>query len=209
MPFIIGGLTLVAVVAIVAVVRILRRGTASGALSADPQRPAQSARGVVPSGQASTSQAIATASTPALPPATSIAGASRTATTHVLIVDDSAIMRTSLAALFGQAGFRTASVEDGGAAVRWVQRHGMPPLVTLDMEMPGMSGMDTLRALHDLPGEPKVQAVFVTTRAHERIREAATQLGALAFFSKPYNSADLLAVAHQAACGSPAQAMAH
>lgn len=144
---------------------------------------------------------------PVQPPSNAIAGAPVKpvmATTPaqpptVLIVDDSPIVRRTLETTFSKAGYRIASAESGEAAVQWVRSNGMPPLVTLDMEMPGMNGLDTLRALHDLPAQRPVRAVFITSKNHERVRDIAEPLGAVAFFSKPYSNVDLLAVAQRVA----------
>jgi CheY-like chemotaxis protein len=108
-------------------------------------------------------------------------------------------VRRTLASTFGKAGYRVATADSGEAAIAWVQEHGMPPLITLDMEMPGMNGLETLRALHEMRSERPVQAMFVTSKNHERVRGIAEPLGAIAFFSKPYADDALLAAAQGAA----------
>lgn len=122
----------------------------------------------------------------------------------VLIVDDSPVMRRSLTALFSKAGYRTACAADGSAALSWVRGNGVPSLVTLDMEMPGMDGRETLEALQGLSSDRAVRAVFVTNKMQgEHARSIATQTGVVGFFSKPYDPAELLALAHRVAPLAP------
>ena len=115
----------------------------------------------------------------------------------ILIVDDSLVMQRSLAHLFRGAGYGTAVAEHGEAALQWVATHGMPSLITLDMEMPGRNGVETLRELYTLGGSQPVPAIFITTRQQAGLRETTAPMGVLGYFSKPFIPEDLLAVARQ------------
>jgi two-component system, OmpR family, response regulator len=118
----------------------------------------------------------------------------------VLIVDDSPIMRRTLMSLFAKVGYHTASAESGDAAVAWVRGNGLPGFITLDMEMPGMDGLQTLDALHALGASGELRAAFVTSKVQsDRVREVASGKGAIGFFSKPYDPAALLGLAQRMA----------
>jgi two-component system OmpR family response regulator len=71
----------------------------------------------------------------------------------ILLVDDDALMRRSLTFHLEQAGYQVqtaANAEDGIALVL----HSPPDLVMLDIDLPGMDGLDALRKLkaqHDFP----------------------------------------------------------
>ena len=118
----------------------------------------------------------------------------------VLIVDDSPIMRRTLMSLFDKVGYRTAGADSGDAAVAWVRGNGLPGFMTLDMEMPGMDGLQTLDALRALGAAGEVRAAFVTSKIQsERVREVATGKGAIGFFSKPFDPAALLGLAQRMA----------
>ena len=86
---------------------------------------------------------------------------------RVLIVDDSRIFRAALQdALEGRPGIRVVgSVWSGEKALEFV-RHSPPDLVTLDVNMPGQGGLETLSDIQDLnasrPGQPPVGVLLVS-----------------------------------------------
>jgi chemosensory pili system protein ChpA (sensor histidine kinase/response regulator) len=126
---------------------------------------------------------------PAAPPATQ---------PLVLIVDDSPFMRRSLVDLYESSGFRLATAEDGEAALAAIAHSGMPDLISLDMEMPRMNGLEMLSILRQLPGGQEVPVFMISTRGQERHRQAALQAGVTRYFIKPYDSEDVLAAAREA-----------
>lgn len=168
-----------------------------------PERPATApARTAAP-------PAVRTPATSRAPVAPPMSAAGSAAEPLVLIIDDSPVMRRTLAALFGKAGYRTAIAVDGEAAVAWIRANGVPSLVTLDMEMPGMDGRQTLDALHALAGPRPLRAVFVTNKMQsEQVRASATQKGAIGFFSKPFDPAELIALAGRVAPVAPSRVAA-
>jgi len=56
---------------------------------------------------------------------------------RILIVDDEAGIRSSLAGILGDEGFETTVCEDGAAALMSLEQAGPPDLVLLDIAMPG------------------------------------------------------------------------
>jgi DNA-binding response OmpR family regulator len=108
---------------------------------------------------------------------------------HILIVDDDALMRRSLAFNLEQAGYRAStagSAEDALAKVH-LER---PDLVLLDIGLPGMDGLDGLRQLKeqfDLP------VIFVTARRRELDEVVGLELGADDYVTKPFDVNVLLA----------------
>jgi DNA-binding response OmpR family regulator len=104
-------------------------------------------------------------------------------------------MRRSLAEVYAGAGFRVETAEDGEAALGVIARLGMPALISLDMEMPRMNGMEMLAVLRQLPGGQAVPVFMITTRGQERHRKAALSAGVTRYFIKPFDNDDLLAAA--------------
>ena len=92
-------------------------------------------------------------------------------------------MRRSLAFHLEQAGYQVqtaASAEDALAIVH----HSPPNLVLLDIGLPGMDGLDTLRQLksqHDLP------VIFLTARRRELDEVVGLELGADDYITKPFD----------------------
>lgn len=113
-------------------------------------------------------------------------------TARVLIVDDSRIFRSALqAALADQAEIDVVgSVFSGQKALEFLQATP-PDVVTLDVEMPGMDGLETLRAIQRLnatrPPESAIGVIMVSahTRRGADITIRALQDGAFDFIAKP------------------------
>lgn len=109
--------------------------------------------------------------------------------TRVLVVDDSPLMRAEIARVLTGEGHAVTEAESGIAACAQVARQAFD-LVTLDIEMPGLSGFETLRILKSrCPDLPVVMISSLSTleRAIEAIR-----LGAYDYVSKPINRDDLV-----------------
>lgn len=108
---------------------------------------------------------------------------------HILIVDDDALMRRSVSFKLEQAGYRTStagSAEDALAAARREQ----PDLILLDVGLPGMDGMQALR---EFQKEMDVPIIFVTARRRELDEILGLEMGADAYITKPFNPDVLLA----------------
>jgi len=130
----------------------------------------------------------------AAPPARAGAAA-QVAKPLALIVDDSLFMRRSLTEVYEGGGFRVETAEDGEEALAIIARGGLPDLVSLDMEMPRMNGLEFLSVFRQLPGGQGVPVFMITTRGQERHRKAALAAGVSRYFIKPFDSEDLLAAA--------------
>jgi len=109
---------------------------------------------------------------------------------YILLVDDDALMRRSLALILEQAGYRTgtsANAEDALASAR----RDRPDLVLLDIGLPGMDGLDALRHFKD---QLAVPVIFLTARRRNLDQILGLELGADDYITKPFE-ADVL-VAH-------------
>ena len=110
-------------------------------------------------------------------------------TEQILLIDDDALLRRSLAFALERAGYAVtlaASAEEGLALLADVQ----PQLVLLDIGLPGMDGLDALRQLRrraDLP------VIFVTARRRELEQVLGLELGADDYVTKPFDVEVLLA----------------
>jgi len=109
--------------------------------------------------------------------------------THILFVEDNALLRRSLAFNLGSAGYRvttSANAEDALA----LSRRDPPDLVLLDIGLPGMDGLDALPQFRDRIGVP---VIFLTGRRRQLDEALGLELGADDYITKPFDESVLLA----------------
>lgn len=105
--------------------------------------------------------------------------------TRVLIVDDSATMRAILSRLLGsQPDIEVIGVAASAMEARGMIREMNPDVVTLDIEMPGMNGLDFLAKIMELRPMPVVIVSGITQKGCETTIRAL-ELGAVDCYAKP------------------------
>lgn len=111
----------------------------------------------------------------------------------VLIVDDEVPMTIMLERIFAREGYRVEIVHDGLSALDAAQRF-LPDLILLDIMMPGISGLDVLRALRERQATASIPTILVTAKAREASDvEQGLNLGADDYLYKPFEPRELLA----------------
>ncbi len=108
---------------------------------------------------------------------------------HILLVDDDALMRRSLAFNVEQAGYRTSSAGNAEDALA-LARRDPPDLILLDIGLPGMDGLDALRNFQQQADTP---IIFVSARRRELDQALGLELGADDYVTKPFDINVLLA----------------
>lgn len=106
---------------------------------------------------------------------------------RILVVDDSAVIREMLSDSITEAdGFELVATAGGGkeALARIEQHH--PDLVTLDIQMPGMNGLETLDEILKRAPTPVIMVSSLAKRAAD-ITLQALELGAIDYVAKPDN----------------------
>ncbi|SFM58632.1 HAMP domain-containing protein [Variovorax sp. OV329] len=111
-----------------------------------------------------------------------------------LIVDDDVRNIFALATVLEAQGMRVSSAENGQDAIRLVQTEPDIDVVLMDIMMPEMDGMQTMRELRKLPGGKHLPLVAVTAKAMKGDREKCIEAGAWDYLAKPVETAQLLAV---------------
>lgn len=114
---------------------------------------------------------------------------------RVLVVDDSATMRSIVRKLLSASRFRLeiAEAEDGIQALKQIGT-GRFDFVVLDYNMPGLNGVETLSEIKRQ--YPRVGVVIMSSAQHEGVAERARAAGAAAFLRKPFYASDIDAVLH-------------
>jgi DNA-binding NtrC family response regulator len=101
----------------------------------------------------------------------------------VLVVDDDPTQRRLVQAVLDREGFAVVHAENGGEAIDRMTKGGGADVVLLDMVMPGLSGMDTLKELRNSGvGTP---VIMLTANGGVDLVVKAMQAGAQDFFIKP------------------------
>lgn len=116
----------------------------------------------------------------------------------VLVVDDSLTMRLALTQTLGHAGFRVLTARDGQEALELIRTNGLPSLVTLDIEMPRMDGLETLYAIRNTEGGAEIPVFMLTSRSGHKHKRTAMKLGATRYFTKPYHDREFLRAVQEA-----------
>ncbi len=101
---------------------------------------------------------------------------------RVLVIDDDPGIRELLEAQVSRLGYRVLSAPDGEAALEMLEE-SRPDLVTLDVILPGMGGLDTLRQLKQRL--PEVPVVMLSGHGQAPVIVEAMRLGASDFLRKP------------------------
>lgn len=110
---------------------------------------------------------------------------------HVLVVDDSASIRTYVVAILENAGFRTTSAVDGVDALEKLSRTEFDLILT-DLEMPRMHGFELIAEVKNAPSHQHIPIVILTGRMGEKHSRKGLELGAVAFLVKPFEEGELL-----------------
>jgi len=101
-----------------------------------------------------------------------------------MIVDDAAFMRKRIRNILLKHGYEVvAEGENGREAVDFYQQHS-PDLVTMDITMPEMDGIEALQKIMDL--DPKARVVVVSAMGQQSMVIKAIKSGAKDFIVKPF-----------------------
>lgn len=107
----------------------------------------------------------------------------------ILVVDDEKEILKLARDYLERAGFRVLGASEGVTALA-VARGDQPDLVVLDLNLPGMDGLDVCRTLRQ---ESDVPIIMLTARVDETDRLIGLELGADDYISKPFSPRELVA----------------
>lgn len=112
----------------------------------------------------------------------------------ILVVDDSINVRRFLALTLEKAGYRVEEARDGQEAVEKLRNGLNVQAVICDIEMPRLDGFGVLAQIKGDPAFARLPISMLTSRSGDKHRRLALNLGASAYFSKPFKEQDLLQV---------------
>jgi len=103
-------------------------------------------------------------------------------TGHILIIDDEAALRQTLARILQQAGFEVTTAENGEQGLSFIQTTNFD-LIFMDLRMPGMAGMDALKLIH--ASFPNLPVILFTAQPDLNSAVEALRNGATDYLLKP------------------------
>ncbi|MDJ0647558.1 MAG: hybrid sensor histidine kinase/response regulator [Xenococcaceae cyanobacterium MO_188.B19] len=115
-----------------------------------------------------------------------------TRTKTILVVDDSINVRRYLSLTLEKARYQVEQAKDGQEAVEKLLAGLAVQGVICDLEMPRLNGYGVLEIIKDRPELEHIPIIILTSRSNEKHRKLAFNLGASAYFAKPYNEQELL-----------------
>ena len=108
---------------------------------------------------------------------------------HILVVDDHRDIREPLKTYLEKNGYRVSDAANAAEARRVLQT-GAPDLIVLDLNLPGMDGLDVCRRLRR---ESDVPIIMLTARVEETDRLIGLELGADDYICKPFSPREVVA----------------
>ncbi|KAF0122491.1 MAG: response regulator receiver [bacterium] len=112
---------------------------------------------------------------------------------RILLVDDEVAFANNILKLLSKRGYDVIAVNDGASAIRTIGEKEFD-VVILDMKMPGMDGIATLKEIKKK--EPLAEVVILTGHGSVESGIEGMQLGAFDFVMKPVSIDDL----HEKVC---------
>jgi|SRR5215467_8327971 len=106
---------------------------------------------------------------------------------NIAIVDDDASVCDAISGLLRSLGMNTDTFTSGHEFIEHLEtkRSFHPDCVVLDVQMPGMNGLEVQELL--VRSENPLPVIFITAHDEARVRERALQAGAVAFLPKPFD----------------------
>jgi DNA-binding NtrC family response regulator len=104
---------------------------------------------------------------------------------HILVVDDEAIIRTTLERILAEEGYQVTSVSTGTDALAHLA-HNEVGLILLDLNLPDTHGIEVLRQVKEI--DPELLVIVVTGYASVESAVEALKLGAYDYIKKPFKA---------------------
>lgn len=114
---------------------------------------------------------------------------------RVLVVDDALFMRNMLTDIFSQAGWELVGEAENGEQAVAMYEQQRPDLVTMDIVMPVLGGIDALKKILQL--EPQARVIVCSALGQKHLILDAISAGARDFIVKPFQSEQVLEVAER------------
>lgn len=122
---------------------------------------------------------------------------------QVLIVDDTADVRTLLRMALTIAGFDAVEAHEGPAALAMLADGVHPDVILLDVQMPVMDGWTVLEQIRRMPKTAGIPVIMCTVKSRPEDMLKGFELGCDGYVAKPFDIAGLVATVQQVAARAP------
>jgi CheY-like chemotaxis protein len=110
---------------------------------------------------------------------------------RILLADDEAQVRLLVRDTLDDDNVELIQAENGVAALA-AAKASNPSLIVMDWMMPGMTGIEVLRALKQDPSTRAIPVILLTGRGEQNDRKVCLEAGASVFLTKPFDPRDLI-----------------
>ncbi|MFB5089288.1 response regulator [Psychrobacillus sp. PGGUH221] len=110
----------------------------------------------------------------------------------VLVVDDAVFMRATIKRMLENQQFEVIGEASNGNEAVELYRQLLPDVVTMDITMPGMTGIEAVKAI--VTEYPDAKIVMVTALGQQKLIVEAIENGAKDFITKPFNPEQIVQV---------------
>ena len=119
----------------------------------------------------------------------------------VLIADDEPNIVAAIEFLLKQRGYDVHIAQDGGEALRAIERV-LPDLIVLDVMMPQTSGYEVCQAIRSRPDWRHIKVVMLSAKGRDAEVNKGMAMGADLYVTKPFSTRDLMAKIEALLAGS-------
>ena len=106
---------------------------------------------------------------------------------HLLVIDDEPFIGRIVRMQFERGPYRVSVAADGPSGLAFLREHPGVDCVLVDVNMPGMSGLDVIEEAREDPRFKTTTFVVLTAAGDTQHAERARGLGAAAFLTKPFS----------------------
>jgi CheY-like chemotaxis protein len=114
----------------------------------------------------------------------------------ILLVEDEIVLRETLGEILEFHDFEVRVAGSGANALEMLSIW-IPDLIVSDVMMPVMTGFELILKVRKIPGLVNIPVVFLSALAGDDERRKGLDLGAFDFITKPFRSADLVAILNE------------
>lgn len=111
---------------------------------------------------------------------------------NILIADDESLIRMDLKEILQENGYNVIGEAKDGKEVLAFFENMTPDLLILDIKMPELDGLQTLKLINGSDEYPRVPVIMLTAYSQPELIEQAVGLGVFAYIVKPIKESDLL-----------------